>query len=459
MRIATASLLLLILSLALPATAVPSQETEAQREARMKWWTDARFGMFIHWGLYALPARHEWVKQHEAIPEEDYQKYFSHFNPDLYNPKEWARLAKAAGMKYFVITTKHHEGFCLWDSEYTDYKVTKTPYGKDLIKPVVEAFRAEGLRVGFYHSLIDWHHPEYPVDKFHPMFNNLEFRKTAANRNVRKYAEYLHNQVRELLTEYGPVDCLFMDFSFPGENGKGRNDWQSEKLLRMIRELQPQIIVDDRLDLLDVPGGWDYRTPEQFMPREWLTVDGKRVPWETCQTFSGSWGYHRDETTWKSVRQLVVMLIEVVSKGGNLLLNVGPTARGTFDSRAMERLESIGAWMAGHSRSIYGCTQAPDGFKTPQNCLLTYNPTAKRIYVHVLEWPMGALYLDGFAGRVAYAQLLNDASEVQFIDQSRAGEIGFFTEERKGEKGDAIILRLPVQPPAVTVPVVELYLK
>jgi alpha-L-fucosidase len=459
MKKTNAFILLLVFSLALPAVAAPGQETEAQREARMKWWTDARFGMFIHWGLYALPARHEWVKQHEAITEEAYQKYFDHFNPDLYNPKEWARLAKAAGMKYFVVTTKHHEGFCLWDTNYGDYKATKTPYGKDLIKPLVEAFRAEGLRVGFYHSLLDWHHPEYPVDKFHPMFNNLEFRKAAANRDVRKYAEYLHNQVRELLTEYGPIDCLFMDFSFPGENGKGRNDWQSEKLLKMIRELQPQIIVDDRLDLLDVPGGWDYRTPEQFMPQEWLTVDGKRVPWETCQTFSGSWGYHRDEATWKSVRQLVVMLIEVVSKGGNLLLNVGPTARGTFDNRAIERLQGIGAWMDSHSRSIYGCTQAPAEFKAPHNCLLTYNPAAKRLYVHVLEWPMGALYLDGFAGRVAYAQLLNDASEVQFVDQSRAGDIGYFTEERKEEKGGAIILRLPVQQPAVTVPVVELFLK
>ena len=459
MKTITAFSLLLIFSLALPAIAIPNQETEAQREARIKWWTDARFGMFIHWGLYALPARHEWVKQHEAITEEDYQKYFDHFNPDLYNPREWARLAKAAGMKYFVVTTKHHEGFCLWDTKYGDYKATKTPYGKDLIKPMVEAFRAEGLRVGFYHSLLDWHHPEYPVDKFHPMFNNLEFRKAAADRDVRKYAEYLHNQVRELLTQYGPIDCLFMDFSFPGENGKGRNDWQSEKLLKMIRELQPQIIVDDRLDLLDVPGGWDYRTPEQFMPQEWLKVDGKRVPWETCQTFSGSWGYHRDEATWKSVRQLVVMLIEVVSKGGNLLLNVGPTARGTFDDRAKERLEGIGAWMEGHSRSIYGCTQAPDEFKTPQNCLLTYNPAAKRVYVHVLEWPMGALYLDGFAGHVAYAQLLNDASEVKFVDESRAGEIGFFTEEREGGRGNAIILHLPVQPPAITVPVVELFLK
>jgi alpha-L-fucosidase len=449
-------LLFCALGAALPGqTALPS-ETEAHREARMKWWTDARFGMFIHWGLYALPARHEWVKNHEKMTNEEYQKYFDHFNPDLYDPAEWARLAKEAGMKYFVITTKHHEGFCLWDSKYTDYKATNTPYGKDLIRPMVEAFRAEGLHAGFYHSLLDWHHPDYPVDRCHPMFDNLEFRKAAANRDVRKYAEYLHNQVRELLTEYGPIDVLFMDFSFPGENGKGRNDWQSLKLLKMIRELQPQIIVDDRLDLLDVPGGWDYRTPEQSMPREWVSVNGQPVPWETCQTFSGSWGYYRDESTWKSVRQLVVMLIETVSKGGNLLLNVGPTARGTFDERAKERLEGIGAWMKGHGRSIYGCTQAPAEFKTPANCLLTYNPETRRLYVHVLEWPMGVLHLDGFGGRIAYAQLLNDASEVKSREENDAEE---GASGGKADSNRTLTLELPVRQPNVTVPVIELFLK
>jgi len=361
-------------------------------------------------------------------------------------------------MKYFVITTKHHEGFCLWDSKYTDYKATNTPYGKDLIKPLVKAMRDEGLRVGFYYSLLDWHHPDYTLDKFHPMFNNPEFREKAKNRDMKKYTEHLHNQVRELLTDFGPIDCLFMDFSFPGKDGKGREDWQSEKLIKMIRQLQPKIIVDDRLDLLDVPGGWDYRTPEQFMPREWVKMDGKKVPWETCQTFSGSWGYHRDEATWKSVRQLIVMLIETVSKGGNLLLNVGPTARGTFDSRAVERLNGIGEWMRLHSRSIYGCNEAPEEFKTPQNCLLTYNPQTKRLYVHVFEWPMGTLYLDGFGGKVKYAQLLNDASEVRFTE-AKSSETGYLAGERKEAVSQTLILRLPVQKPEVTVPVIELFLK
>ncbi|MFC1537295.1 alpha-L-fucosidase [Gemmatimonadota bacterium] len=428
-------------------------ESGQQKQERMAWWSEARFGMFIHWGLYAQAARHEWVKRYERITNEDYQKYFEVFDPDLYNPAEWARAAKKAGMKYFVVTAKHHEGFCLWDSKLTDYKATNTPYGKDLLRQMVEAFRNEGIRVGFYYSLIDWHHPQYTVDENHPMSENEEFRKQSAKRDMKKYAEYLHGQVRELLTEFGRIDCLFMDFSFPGKDGKGRDDWQSKKLLKMIRELQPGIVVNDRLDLLDVPGGWDYRTPEQFMPREWVTVDGKKVPWETCQTFSGSWGYHRDQASWKSTRQLITMLVETVSKGGNLLLNVGPTARGTFDDRAKDALGSIGEWMKLHSRSVYGCTQAPEGFEAPDNCLLTYNASKNRLYVHVLAWPMGQLFLDGFAGKVKYAQLLNDASEVRIIKSRGA----WMAEEKKDSSG-TLRLRLPIKQPEVEVPVIELFL-
>ena len=428
-------------------------ETEMEREARMEWWTDARFGMFIHWGLYALPARHEWVKNREEISDEDYQIYFDHFNPDLYDPVEWARAAKKAGMKYVVITSKHHEGFCLFDSKFTDYKATNTPYGKDFLKPFVKAFRDEGLKVGFYYSLIDWHHPEFPVDRIHPMRNNKEFREQEKDRDIKVYQEYLRNQVREILTMYGKIDCLFLDFSYPGEDGKGRNDWQSVELLKMIRQIQPDIIVNDRLDLLDIPGGWDFRTPEQFKPREWIKMDGKRVPWETCQTFSGSWGYHRDETTWKSVNQLIELLIDTVSKGGNLLLNVGPTARGTFDQRAHERLDGIGEWMKVNSRSIYGCTQAPDEFTTPDNCLLTYNPETKRLYVHVLDWPMGKLHLDGYMGKVSYAQFLHDASEIKFQG------IHSWQAAVESTSGKTLTLDLPIVKPDVTIPVIELFLE
>lgn len=432
------------------------KESPEQKAERLQWWTDARFGMFIHWGIYALPARHEWVRNKEKMTVKEYQKYFDLFYPDLYNPEEWARAAKKAGMKYMVITTKHHDGFCLWDSKYTDYKVTNTPWGKDLIKPMVEAFRKEGIKVGFYYSLIDWHHPEYTSDHKHPMRDNEEYVKQDKNRDMGKYAEYVRNQVTELLTGYGEINLLFLDFSFDpqeGYAGKGRDDWESIKLLKLVRELQPHIIVNDRLDLLDIPGGWDFRTPEQFMPRGWVTMNGKNVPWETCQTFSGSWGYYRDQYTWKSNRQLLLMLIETVSKGGNLLLNVGPTARGNFDERAMDRLHGMGEWMFLHDRSVYGCTQAPDMFIKPDNCLLTYNKKLNRIYVHVLEWPFKSLHLDGLSGKVKYAQLLNDGSEIKFSSGKGAWMKG--EEETK----NTLTLEIPVQKPPVEIPVIELILK
>jgi alpha-L-fucosidase len=415
------------------------------------WFVEGRLGMFIHWGLYALPARHEWVKNRERLTDADYDPYFRHFDPDLYDPRAWARAAREAGMRYFVITTKHHEGFCLWDSAVTDYKVTNTPYGRDLLGPMVEAFRAEGLRVGFYHSLIDWHHPDFPIDRVHPQRDDAEARTAAAGRDMAGYRQYLHAQVRELLTQFGQIDYLFFDFSYPGDDGKGHADWDSEGLVRLVRELQPQVLINDRLDLMDTDWGWDVKTPEQFMVRDWVRVNGQRVLWETCQTFSGSWGYYRDESTWKSVGQLLRMLIDTVSKGGNLLLNVGPTARGEFDGRALERLRGMGEWMARHGRAIYGCTQAPAGLATPQDCRLTYNPDTNRLYVHVFAWPIRHLHLDGLAGKVAYAQLLNDASEVKMVARRPS--------HHEAVPEDTLTLELPIVQPDVAVPVIELYLK
>ena len=376
-----------------------------------EWFTADRFGLFIHFGLYAEAARHEWVKSNEQISNEDYQKYFDHFDPDLYDPKAWAKAAKEAGMKYFIITTKHHEGFCLWDSKYTDYKVTNTPYGKDILKPMVEAFREEGLKVGFYHSLLDWHHPDYTVDAPHPMRNNQEYIAQDKDRDITRYADYLYNQVEELMTQFGKIDIIWFDFSVSPANGfagKGKEIWQSERLLKMIRGYQPDIIINDRLQI-----DQDVKTPEQYQPREWLKVNGQPVVWEACQTLSGSWGYYRDEESWKSTEMLIKMLVDSVSKGGNMILNVGPTGRGEFDYRAMNALKGIGAWMHYNSRSIYGCTAAPADLKCPEDCRFTYNPKTNRLYVHVFSWPFRHLHLDGFVGKVEYAQLLNDASEIR----------------------------------------------
>lgn len=433
-----------------------AQESPEMKAERMAWWTHDRFGMFIHWGIYALPARHEWVKRREKISEEKYQMYFEQFNPDLYDPAEWARKAREAGMKYVVFTTKHHDGFCMWDSKHTDYKITNTPYGKDVLKPFVDAFRSEGLRIGFYYSLIDWNHPDFTIDRNHPRMPDNPDELTTLNKgkNMDRYRRYMKDQLTELLTQFGAIDELFMDYSYPGVNGKGHTDWDSEGLLQLIRKLQPNIIVDNRMDMDHTDWGWDFVTPEQFMPSEWPTFKGEKTYWETCQTFSGSWGYYRDEYSWKSVHQLVVMLIETVSKGGNLLLNVGPTARGVFDDRANERLEGIGRWMKFHSRSIYGCTEAPHTFECPQNCLLTYNPETNRLYIHVHEWPFKSLHLKGYRGKIKYAQLLNDDSEILFRTHAQKGS---HTTETSGE--DDVILTLPVNRPDVEVPVIELILQ
>ncbi len=431
-----------------------------------EWFVQQRFGLFIHWGLYSLAARHEWVKSKEQIEDNEYDnKYFKHFEPDLYDPTKWAKAAKQAGMEYFVITTKHHEGFCLWDSEHTEYKATNTPIGRDLLKPMVEAFRAEGIKVGFYHSVIDWHHPDYFVDIVNHPRREDDLKTLNKNRDQNKYADYLHKQVKELLTDFGKIDILWFDYSFPDksapgdfEKGKGRLAWKSEELYKMIRELQPNIIMNDRIDL-DNPATWDLKTPEQFQPRKWYTVDGAPVVWEACQTLSGSWGYYRDEQSFRDSRQLITTLIDSVSKGGNLLLNVGPTGRGEFDFRAIKRLEDIGNWMHSHSKSIYNCTQAPSEFSPIENCLMTYNPDKKRLYVHILSWPFRYLHLDGkaFIDNVEYAQLLHDASEVTIKGseqwQNHAALSSGFDTKR------TLTLELPQVTPNVEIPVIELYLK
>ncbi|MCJ8328559.1 MAG: alpha-L-fucosidase [Lentisphaeria bacterium] len=410
-----------------------------------------RFGMFIHWGLYAMGARHEWLKKAEKMTSEEYQKYFDHFDPDLYDPTAWAKAAKNAGMKYMVITTKHHEGFCLWDSKVTDYNATNTPYGKDLLRPMVDAFRAEGLRVCLYFSLIDWYHEHYTIDQMHPLARAGE-EPANENRDMAKYRSYMFEQVREIMTNYGEIDMLWVDFSFDPAGpfaGKNKDDWGSEELVEMIRELQPGIMINNRLGLDTAP---DFVTPEQYQAEFWpVDEDGNRLVWEACQTFSGSWGYHRDEDSWKDLRTLLWLLIDSVSKGGNLLLNVGPTGRGELDYRALDRLEGIGSWMKSHSRSIYGCTASD--YTPPPNCSYTQN--GNRLYLHFYQWPIRMIKLDGLKGMIKYAQLLNDASEI-IIDEKDFGQI---QTEGIAFGENFVRLQLPPNRPPVEIPVIELFLR
>ena len=416
------------------------------------WFVHDRFGLFIHWGLYSVAGRHEWVMNRERLNSADYARYFDHFRPDRFDPGKWADIASAAGMKYVVITTKHHEGFALWDSKLTDFKVTNTPAGQDLLRQAVDAFRARGLKIGFYHSLIDWHHGEFPIDGLHPLRDDEEFREKEKGRDIAKYAEFLRGQVRELLTQYGKIDYLWFDFSYASQDwgwaqGKGAADWQSETLERMILELQPEIILNDRLDLRR-----GVVTPEQYQPSAPVMRDGFPVIWEACQTLNGSWGYDRDNTGFKSADVLVRLLIDTVSKGGNLLLNVGPTGRGEFDGRSIEILEEIAGWMEHHSRAIYGATNSQ--WAPPVDCRYTQN--GDRLYLHIFAWPYRHIHVHGLSGKIAFAQFVHDSSEVAFVEHSGRDALSSIDQV---EAEGVVTLELPVQRPSVAVPVVELFLK
>ena len=423
------------------------------RMERTKWWSEDRFGLFLHFGIYSQAARHEKVLLKEKMSAADYARYFELFNPDLFDAHEWARCAKRAGMKYAVLTAKHHDGFCLFDSKFTDYKSTNTPFGRDIVKEFVEAFRAEGLKVGLYYSLLDWHHHDFTVDRCHPYWTNAAAAKVQnVGRDMSKYRQYMKNQIRELMTNYGEISIAWFDYSYPGPNGKDHADWDSEGIVKLVRELQPGIILDNRLDLKGDPDGWDFVTPEQYKVAAWPEISGKRVPWEVCQTFSGSWGYYRDEHSWKDAAQIVELLAESVSKGGNVMLNVGPTGRGTFDDRAKKRLAEIADWMHVNSRAIYGCTEAPSEFKTPANTVLTYNPKTNRLYIHLLTYPMSRLPV-AFGNQIRYAQFLHDASEIKFDRmpewQKASCPVG----------SDDGFLVLPEPPPSIRIPVIECFLK
>jgi len=403
----------------------------SQPAQRIEWFTRARFGMFIHWGLYAIPARGEWVRSIEKLTIEDYQPYFEEFNPINYNPRKWAALAKKAGMKYAVMTTKHHDGFCLFDSKFTDYKATNTSAGRDLIKEYVEAFRDEGLKVGFYYSLLDWHHPDYPAygDRHHPMRDNEAWKDK--KHDFSKYLEYMHGQVRELLTNYGKIDIIWYDFSYDNMSGE---TWKATELVKMTRSLQPDIIVDNRLGgnirsvNPEIYAG-DFACPEQIIPPEGVVNEaGEPIPWEACITMNNHWGYAAADKDFKSPKQLIRALVECVSKGGNLLLNVAPNAKGEIPQESVDILLCIGEWMSKNGDSIYNCDNA--GLPKPEWGRYTRN--GNKLYAHILERGIGPIALQGLKAKVKKARLLADGSEVN-IDKPWNAE----------HYGDALFINFP----------------
>lgn len=391
-------------------------------QKRTQWFCEARFGLFLHWGLYAIPGRGEWVMSHEKISAEEYETYFHQFNPTAYNPAEWAKAAKRAGMKYAVLTAKHHDGFCLFDSQWTDYKSTNTPCSRDFVREYTEAFRAEGLKVGLYYSLLDWHHPDYPKygDRNHPMRENEAYRNQKIN--FEHYLDYMHSQVEELMTRYGKIDILWLDFSYDNMRGE---KWRAAKFVEMVRKYQPDILIDNRLEtsgegfgslVTSHPSSFcgDFVSPEQIIPMEGIRNEyGKAVPWELCTTMNNNWGYNPNDFLYKSPSLLIHKLVECVSKGGNMILNVGPDATGRFPQESIAILKVIGEWMDRNGESIYGCDYA----ELPKPEWGRYTRKGNIIYAHIFEEPIGPLALTGIAPeQVERVTLLRDGSEVRSGD-------------------------------------------
>ena len=367
-----------------PKAPAESAGVIADRERRMKWWHEAKFGMFIHWGLYSVLGRHEWVMESEGISATEYQEIARRFKPKPNAAREWARLAKRAGQKYMVMTTKHHEGFCHFDTKTTDYCAPKQGPGRDLVREYVDAARVEGLRVGFYYSLMDWHHPDGA--------------RCATDEAARqRFVTYIHTHLRELLTNYGKIDILWYDVSWPLDVA----GWESEKMNQMVFQLQPDIIVNNRNKL---PG--DFSTPEQRIE----AAEAGRA-WESCMTMNDSWGYHHADDAWKTPRQVVRNLITCAHDGGNYLINIGPKADGSIPEESIQILTSVGRWMDKNGQSLYGA----DVCQPRRSRNASFSRRGNTLYFHVHFWPGGdGLAFAGLQTKVRSARLLASGQKVDF---------------------------------------------
>ncbi len=399
------------------------------REATREWFHNAKFGMFIHWGVYALLGKGEWIRTVDQIPQDEYAKLPPKFNPTRFDPDAWADLAKRAGMKYMVVTTKHHDGFCMFDAHNTDWKVTNTPYGQDVIAQLVKAFEQRGVMTGFYYSIMDWHHDDYL-----PRLEWEASRRPAEGHDVMNYIAYMRQHLKQLLTEYRPAPfVLWYDGGWmnkPEELGGAETN-------AMARRLKPDILINDRHFTQE-----DLVTPEQRIPPTgMLDEEGKPVLWEACITMTSHWwGYDRHERAYKSSEFLIRMLVDIVSKGGNLLLNIGPKPDGTIQKEFVDRLEAIGRWMDKYSEAIYDTTASPFNLLPFYGRVTT---KGNRLYVHVFEWPGDR--------QVRLPKLANQVKRAYLLEKGKAG----LETERDGEDW---VVKLPARPTdkAASVFVVEL---
>jgi alpha-L-fucosidase len=444
---------------ALAALQTPLTETPAQHDARMNWWREARLGMFIHWGLYSIPAgkwgnetgHGEWIRDSAQIPLEEYNKLQPQFNPTKFDADAWAKMAKDAGMKYLVLTSKHHDGFALFDSKFTDWDVMNTPFRRDIVKELAQACRKHGVKLALYHSIMDWHHPDYLPRR--PWERGT---RSVQGADFDRFVKYLHNQVTEILTKYGDIAVVWFD----GEWESTWNDNYGRALYNLCRRLQPKTIINNRVaknreSIVDdgkIRIG-DYATPEQYIPATGLPG----VDWETCMTMNDHWGYNAANHNWKSSKDLIRNVVDVASKGGNYLLNVGPKADGTFPQESVDRLKDIGRWMRVNGDAIYGTTASP--FKAlPWEGRVTRK--GSKLFLHVFEWPRdGRIELPGLAGDVKGAHVLGNKGNLKF---SRSGPSVVIDGPRAGHDPIATVIEVELagaptvyNAPAIDVPATD----
>jgi alpha-L-fucosidase len=356
---------------------------DATRATRMHWWHAAKFGMFIHWGVYSTIERHEWVMEDEAIPIGEYVAHARLFKPRPNAARDWAKLARQAGQKYMVMTTKHHEGFCNFSTKLTPYCAPNQGPGRDLVREYVEAARAEGMRVGFYYSLMDWHHPDGA--------------RCQSDEDARKrFVEYTHGLIRDILSNYGKIDVLWYDVAWP----LNAEQWESERMNRMVFELQPDIIVNNRNEL---PG--DFSTPEQHVD----PAESGRA-WETCMTLNDSWGYQAADDNWKSPKTVIRNLVACVRDGGNYLLNIGPKPDGSVPEPSVRILSEVGEWMGRNGHTIY----ESDLCQVRRSNYATFTRKGNTLFMHVYFWPGDYVAVGGLMTSAKSARLLVHDQKVNF---------------------------------------------
>jgi alpha-L-fucosidase len=365
----------------------------ADRRRRMKWWTEARFGMFVHFGLYSQLGRHEWVMNRERIPIKEYDRLARTFNPKPGCPREWARLAKKAGMKYMVLTTRHLEGFCLWDSKENGFNSVRLGPHRDIVAEYVAACREFGLKCGLYYSLVDWRHPDV-----HRCSRNEKAR--------RRLCDYTYTLVQELMSNYGKIDILWYDGGWPLSEP---DRWESDKLNAMVRRLQPDILLNDRLN-----SQGDFSTPEEH-----ITAAQAGKSWEACMTFNGSWGWRPTPLAdWLPARKVVTMLKDVAAGQGNLLLNIGPRPDGSVPPEAVERLTAVGRWTSKYGEAIYGKVDRPERLEFWSGCG-TWTRKGKDCYFWVYNWPGETLAIGGIHSKVKSVRLMPEGRPLRFKQEHR----------------------------------------